>query len=334
MKQFTQGTKWLAVAFLTAALVVGGGAAAWAVTEFRLSNQLPPSHHISKGLVVFAEKVKEYSKGTLEVKIFDSAQLYKDTEIVEAIQDGLVEAGLVPVNKWSGMIPAADVFEIPFLFKDLGSFKKFLDAGAGELLDKEFQKKDAKTLFWVDYGYIQFFNNKHPLTKPEDFKGLKMRTFSSGDAETLKALGAAPVVLSSSEMYLAMQRGTVDGGTTGMPAAVSRKLQEVEKYMTIANYTTAEFLVQANLKWWQKLPQDQKEAILKAGKDAEAWIRGAIAQSEAEAEKVIQKAGLEIYTLTPADRKAFIKATASTREAFAKKSELCKKLVELAESLN
>jgi C4-dicarboxylate-binding protein DctP len=231
------------------------------------------------------------------------------------------------------MIPAADVFEIPFLFQDLSSFKKFLDAGAGELLDKEFQKKEAKTLFWVDYGYIQFFNNKHPLTKPDDFKGLKMRTFSSGDAETLKVLGAAPVVLSSSEMYLAMQRGTVDGGTTGMPAAVSRKLQEVQKFMTIANYTTAEFLVQANLKWWEKLPQDQKEAVLKAGKDAEAWIRGAIAQSEDEAEKVIQKAGLQIYTLTPADRQVFIKATASTRQAFAKKSELCQKLVELAESL-
>ena len=58
MKQFTQGTKWLAMAFLTAALVAGGVVAAWAATEFRLSNQLPPSHHISKGLVVFAERLK------------------------------------------------------------------------------------------------------------------------------------------------------------------------------------------------------------------------------------------------------------------------------------
>ena len=136
----------------------------------------------------------------------------------------MVETGLVPVNKWSGMIPATDVFEMPFFFKDLTSIKKFLDAGAGDLLDREFQKKAVKTLFWVDYGYIQFFNNKRPLTKPDDFKGLKMRTFSSGDAETLRALGAAPTVMSSSEMYMALQRGTVDGATTGMPAAVSRKV--------------------------------------------------------------------------------------------------------------
>lgn len=60
--------------------------------------------------------------------------------------------------------------------------------------------------------------------------------------------------MSSSEMYMAFQRGTVDGGTTGMPAAVSRKVFEVQKYMTIANYTTAQFVIQANLEWWNKLP--------------------------------------------------------------------------------
>ena len=324
----------IAIAVLTMALVTSGAEVASAKTEFRLSNQFPPSHHVSKGLVFFSGKVKEYSKGSLEVKIFDSAQIFKDTEIVEGLQDGLVETGLVPVNKWSGMIPAADVFEMPFVFKDLTSIKKFIEAGAGDLLEKEFQKKAVKTLFWVDYGYIQFFNNKRPLTKPDDFKGLKMRTFSSGDAETLKALGAGPTVMSSSEMYMALQRGTVDGATTGMPAAVSRKIFEVQKFMTEANYTTAQFIVQANRKWWEKLPQDQRDAILRAGKDTEEWIRGVIAQSEDEAEKVIRKAGVQIYQPTPENRTIFVKATESVRQAFATKSgELAKKLIDLGLSL-
>ena len=324
----------LAITLAAAVLVASGADVAWAKTEFRLSNQLPPSHHISKGLVVFAERVKEYSKGAVEVKIFDSAQLFKDTEIVEGLQEGLVETGLVPVNKWSGMISAADVFEMPFIYKDLSSIKQFIEAGAGDLLDTEFQKKAVKTLFWVDYGYIQFFNNRHPLKRPDDFKGLKMRSFSSGDADTLRALGAAPTVMSSSEMYMALQRGTVDGATTGMPAAVSRKIMEVQKYMTKANYTTAQFVVQANLKWWEKLPKDQQEAVLQAGKDAEKWIRGAIAKSEEDAEQVIRKAGVQIYEPTPEDRALFIKATEPVRENFAKKSgDLAKKLMGMALSL-
>lgn len=324
-------TRMLAIALAAGAMVASGAGPVWAKTEFRLSNQLPPSHHISKGLVLFAGKVKEYSKGAVEVKLFDSAQLFKDTEIVEGLQEGLVESGLVPVNKWSGMIPAADVFEMPFIYQDLSSIKKFIDAGAGDMLDKEFQKRTVKTLFWVDYGYIQFFNNKHVLTKPDDFKGLKMRSFSSGDADTLKALGAAPTVMSSAEMYMALQRGTVDGATTGMPAAVSRKLQEVQKFMTEANYTTAQFATQANLKWWQKLPQDQRDAITKAGKEAEAWIRGAIAQSEDDAKKVIQKAGVQIHELTPEARPLFIKATEPVRQTFAQKTgDLAKKLIDIA----
>jgi len=100
----------LAIAVVTAFFVVSGFGVAWAKTRMDLSNQLPPSHHISKGLVFFATKVGEYSKGAVEVNIFDSAQLFKDTEIVEAIQEGVAQSGLVPVNKWSGMVPSADVF--------------------------------------------------------------------------------------------------------------------------------------------------------------------------------------------------------------------------------
>ncbi|MDR1376729.1 MAG: TRAP transporter substrate-binding protein DctP, partial [Synergistaceae bacterium] len=198
-------SKWMfcCAAFLLVLGLVFSPTAAEAKMEFRLSNQFPASHHISKGLVLLADKVKEYSKGEIECKIFDSAQLYKDTEIVEALQDALVDTGLVATNKWSGMIPAIDIFEMPFVFKDLSSIKKFLDAGAGALLDKELESKGVKNLFWVDYGYIQFFNSRRPLTKPDDMKGLTMRSFSGADAEALQILGAAPTVMSSSEMYMA-----------------------------------------------------------------------------------------------------------------------------------
>ncbi len=305
-----------------------------AVTSWKLSNQLPPSHFISKGMDVFAEKVAEHSNGEMKVEVFHSAQLFKDTEIVEAIQEGLVELALVPVNKWSGMVSAADVFEMPFIFKDLTSTEKFINGGAGDLLDKEFMSKGAKVVFWVDYGLVQFFNNKRPLSKPSDFDGLKIRTFSKGTADTVKALGGTPAVMSSSEMYMALQRGTVDGATTGMPAAVSRKIFEVQKYMTLANYTTAQFFVQANLEWWDSLKDNEKEVLLKAGTDAAASIRGSIAAAEEKAYGVIKDNGLEIYELNDEERAVFVKATEPVRAAFAENTgEIGKKLMELAVSV-
>jgi len=209
-----------------------------------------------------------------------------------------------------------------------------VEAGAGDLLDAEFQKKGAKVVFWVDYGLVQYFNNVRPLKRPEDFKGLKIRTFSKGSADTVTALGGTPAVMSSSEMYMALQRGTVDGATTGMPAAVSRKIFEVQKFMTIANYTTAQFFVQANMEWWDSLDGSQREVLLKAGRDAEKAIRDSIKASEDDAYQVIKDAGLDIYELTPEDRAEFISATETVRSEFANTTgELGKKLIDIAMGL-
>jgi C4-dicarboxylate-binding protein DctP len=303
---------------------------AGAATAFKMSNQFPPNHHISAGIRVFADKVKEYSKGEMEVQVYEAGALYRDADILKAVRSGSVETGLIPVNKWSGIIPAVDIFDAPFVFSGLDSLVKFLGE-AGPILDAAFSKYDAKLLFWVDYGWIQFWNSKHPIKTSADFKGLTLRAYSAGDAETLKALGAAPTIISSSELYMSLQRGTVDGTTTGMPAAVARKVIEVTKYLTIANYATAQFMVQANSKWFNALKPEQQEIIMKASHDAEQYIRSIVQQSEDEAEATVRKAGLEIHVITPEERADLFKATEVVRRDFEKKSgELGKQLVDIA----
>ncbi|MGP1412873.1 MULTISPECIES: TRAP transporter substrate-binding protein DctP [Pyramidobacter] len=320
---FKKVMAFAAVAVLSCSVAFGA--------EFTVSNQFPPSHHISKAIHVFADKVVELSGGQLKVNVADSGSLYNDSQILEAVQDGLVEVGLVGTYKWGGMVPAADVFDLPFLFVDLSSPEKFLNAGAADILDAEFNKKGVKNLFWVDYGFIQMWNNEHPLHSPKDFEGLTMRSYSAGDSITLKALGAAPTLISSAEMYMAIQNGTVKGATTGMPAAVSRKIYEVCKYLTIANYSTAQFSVQANLDWWNGLDADSQKAILEAGKVAEKWLRGAVAESEGAAEKTVRDAGLEVNALTAEERAQMVAATKSVWDAYvARAGETGQKLVDLA----
>lgn len=303
---------------------------AGAALTFKLSNQLPPNHHISKGIHLFAEKVKEYSNGEIEAQVYDAGSLYRDADILKAIRAGSVETGLIPVNKWSGIIPAVDIFDAPFVFEDLKDLVAFLTE-AGPVLDDAFSKYGAKLLFWVDYGWIQFWNSKRPLKTPADFQGLTMRSYSAGDAETLKALGAAPTVISSAELYMSLQRGTIDGTTTGMPAAVIRKVIEVVDYLTIANYATAQFMVQANAKWFNSLKPEQQQIIMKAANDAEQYIRAIVQQSEDEAEATVRKAGIEVHVITPEERAEFFKATESVRQAFLKRSgDLGKKLYDIA----
>ncbi len=309
--------------------------AASAKTSFKVSNQFPTTHNISKGLLVFAQKIKEYSNDEMSAELFDSAQLFKDTEILEALQEKLVECGISTVVRWSGMVPEIDIFESPFLFKNFDSIVSFLHSGGGELIEAEFEKRGIKNIAWLDNGFNQMFNNKHPLRVPEDFKGVTMRSFGSGDAETLKALGAGPTVMSSSEMYMALQRGIMDGATTTMDAAVSRKIIEVQKYMTESNYSVSQIVLQVNKDWWEELPQKEKDVILKAAKETEDWVRHAIKAADDTAREKIKAAGMEIYVPTDADRKLLIEATEPVRDNFVKRTgDLGKKLVELAKSIH
>lgn len=325
--------KFISVSLLsTLFLVFLLPAQADAALSFRLTNQFPPNHHVSQGMVFFADKVKEYSAGEITVVLADTGSLYRDAEVVKAIRNRSVEAGVVPVNKWSGLVRAVDIFEVPFVFKELSSLEQFLSGGAREVFDASFERFGAKVLFWVDYGNVQFFNNKRPLKSVEDFKGLTMRAFSAADAVTLESLGAAPTIISSSELYLSLQRGTIDGTTTGMPAAISRKVVEVQKYMTHANYSSAEFLVQANLKWWNKLKQSERDIIMRAAAETEQHIRTEVARYENDALESIKKYGIEVHTLTDAEREELIKATANVRADFLKNSgETGQKLMKIAD---
>lgn len=297
-----------------------GLCASLALAETRLSNQLPPSHFLSKAMDLYAEKVAEYSNGKEKVQVFHSGQLFQDTGIVEAIQDGLVELALLPVNKWVGMLPAVDIFEMPFLFSDMDSLHRFLDGGASKVFDEQFKKLDVRVMFWVDYGTVHFFNNVRPLIEKKDFNGVKIRTFSKASAETVEALGGSPVIISSAEMYMALQRGTVDGAATGTPAAVSRKVYEVQKYMTVAGFNTAEFVVQGNLAWWNKLSPEAQQAHIRASKEVAEHISKVVAEEEAKALDVVRAAGVQVVIPTPEQLKALKDATASVREAFAKAS--------------
>ena len=319
----------LATAFICGSFCLQVGTASAAMT-FKLSNQLPPNHHISAGLRLFAQKVEEHSKGEMKVQVYEAGSLYRDADILKAIRSGSTETGLIPTNKWSGIMPAIDIFDAPFIFKDLSSLEKFLGE-AGPIFDESFSKYGAKLLFWVDYGWIQFWNSKRPLKTPEDFKGMTLRAYSAGDAETLKALGAAPTIISSSELYMSLQRGTIDGTTTGMPAAVSRKVIEVVNNLTIANYATAQFMVQANGKWYSSLTQAQKDVLTEASHEAEQYIRSHVQKAEDDAEATVAKSGIAIHKVTDEERALFQKATESVRQDFLKKSgDLGKKLVDIA----
>lgn len=326
----TKTSQLLVIAIVAVAMILAAGcggksqdtkpaAGAPDKITIKLAHNLPVTHHLARGMEDFAKKVGEKSQGKIQVNIFPSGQLYNDKSMNDAIMAGGIEMGLNSSAMWSSVVPAMEVFDVPFIFPSYDRVKKALEGGVGEKLSQELEKKGARVLLWADYGFVQFANNKKPITQPADFKGLKLRGYGELPSETIKALGGSPVTMGSGEVYMALQRGTIDGQTSGTTAMYDRKMYEVTKYLTVTNHAFPEFLVAVNLKFWNSLSADQKKLIQQAADEVRDSIR---AQTKAEDEKTLKglkDKGMEVYIIPESEIGKWQAATEPVQALFIKR---------------
>ena len=167
--------------------------------------------------------------------------------------------------------------------------------------------------YWEN-GLRQITNSVRPIEKPEDLKGLKIRT--PEDKMTLaifKALGASPSPLAFSELYLALQQGTFDGQENPVSNIYANKFQDVQKYITISNHKYEPKNMIFSLSTWNKLPEDIKAVLLEASKIYGKEHRKAIADSADSMLKELEAAGMKV---SRPDTTVFQEATKSVYTDF------------------
>ena len=154
----------------------GGGDKKSAGSEkvtLKLAHNLPTAHPLAQGMEAFNKKLTEKSNGTITLNIYPSGQLFNDKSMNDAIMSGGIDMGLNSTAMWSTVIPAMEVFDVPFLFPSYEKVDHAIDGGLGDKLAGELKKKGVRPVIWADYGFVQFANSKKEITKPEDFAGLK-----------------------------------------------------------------------------------------------------------------------------------------------------------------
>jgi len=322
---------------ICAVAVAAGGAfgAQAADVTMRLSHQFPPAHHSAKNLEQFAADVKALSGGKVEVQTFGAAQLFKPNQHHAAVAGGKIESAIMLNFQWGGTIPEMSVTLIPYLMSRVELMKKFVGSDAAKLLDAKMEAKGVKNIAWlVDANDGIFTSAKHPLIKPEDFKGVKIRGLNKLFDAGLAAMGASPTPMPGSEVYQALQTGVIDAGFTGVQAANSRRFYEVQKFGVASSIILAYDVLVVNPEWWAKLSPDARKAIEEAVKKAEARAMPKSDDIPAERITVLRDKGMNVTVLTPAQEKvmadamqpAVIKAFEASGPDAVKLIEMLKKL--------
>lgn len=319
-------TKKFAVAALAAAMALtvagcgGGDKKAEEKVTLKMATALPSSHPLVKAMDVLKNKANEKSKGSVTIQIYPAGQLYNDKNMNDAIISGGIDMGLNTVGRWATIVPAMDIFDVPFIFPSYEKVDKAIDSGLGEKLGGELMKKGVRPLIWADYGFVQYANNKKLVKSPADFEGLKIRGYSKYSAETIKAMGASSVTMGSSEVYMGIQRGTIDGQTSGTTAMRDRKMYEVHKYLTVTNHASPEFIVAINEKSYSKLNDNQRKALDAAALEVRDMIRANAKAEDLKALEDLKAKGMEVYTVPENELQAWRDATKPVWDIFIKEN--------------
>ncbi len=282
------------------AIACGTLAAQAAGTTLRISLQLPMKSHLGQNLQLFKDEVEAASDGDIEVQIYDSAQLYKDKEVPQAVGAGSIEMGVASLTRYVGEISAVDIFYQPFLFDTEEKVRKAVapDSPVRGPIDAAIKDTGATVLWWQAYGGAIMLSNGGPIATPADMEGKKVRVFGKTLGDFVKAAGGAPTLISGSEQYLAYQRGTVDIGMTGVSGVQSRSLWDVMDTITVTNHADIEFIVVVNTEFWESLPQGHRDIITAAARKAEKSVRDKVAEMEANAYAEAEENGMTSYRPT------------------------------------
>lgn len=271
----------------------------WAETVIRFSYELPVTHEFHQASQMVADDVAAGTNGSVKIELYPAGQLTKDSTFAREITSGTVDGGLSPTLYWTGIMPIAGIFDVPYLVRTHDEAQKVLETEVGQRLLDGLADFNAVGLGYFNYGFGIFGTTNKALLTPEDFKGLKFRTNNDIGASLLKAYGASPTFMSGSEVFLGLQQGTVDGSHVGLTSVVSRKLYEVLKYLTVDNHNMIPYFVVIRKDVYEKLtPEEQnvlREAVAKAGK----WVAD---QQEAADEKAVvelRELGVQVDVLTP-----------------------------------
>jgi TRAP-type C4-dicarboxylate transport system substrate-binding protein len=233
----------------------------------RLSHSMPPQNFTAKQCVEWGKLVEQNSGGELKVQVFDSAQLYRDHESIKAVQTGSIEAALVG-SPWvaTQLVPTMRIWQIPFLFHTVDETVKVERSKIGATMREAADKKGVKL-----FGYVVFptpedsiIATKKPVKVPADLKGMMVRVASPDEATVIKHWGAGPSFLAGTEIYMALQRGTINGSIGAVLNYVELKRYEVAPYAIYVPLSVMHLYFGINKPFFDKLTPKQQKAIVDA----------------------------------------------------------------------
>lgn len=286
--------------------------AASATVRFKVGTTTAPEGHYVKGLQEMQRLLEKYSDGEMTLDIYPNSELGNERDMMESVGLGIQEMALVSTGPFPNFCPDWSVLDLPYLFEDAQEAYRKLDGENGQALLDELSKIRIKGIGFWENGFRQLTNDSVEIRTPEDLKGIKVRTMENTiHMATYQELGANPTPMAWSEIFTALQQGTVDGQENPIAIIDSAKVYEVQHYCSMLNLFYSPCVLIINEKLYNNFTAEQKEAFDRAAEEAKVWQREYSQSYNEEGLKHMQEQGVII---TEVNQEEWIEATKGVYE--------------------
>ena len=270
-------------------------APAFAQTTLKMNISVAQNSPYGAAIDTFAREVESRTGGRYKIQNFYSGALGAERESIEGLQLGTLDLTMTSTGPVPNFVPEIAILDIPFLFRDYAHARAVLDGPIGQDLLNKFPAKGIQALAWGENGFRHMTNSKHPVNTPDDLKGLKMRTMENPvHIQAYKAFGIIPTPMAFTEVFTALQQGTVDGQENPVSIIMSAKLDQVQKYMTMTGHVYSPALILMSKAQWDKLSAADKQGFSDAAKEAVKVNRARVDDDERKAVADLRSKGMTI----------------------------------------
>lgn len=297
----------LAVIFLLGVALNSAVLAQSKPIEIVMSTYWPTSYgYLVDPLINFTKNVEKESGGRVAFKFYHSGQLFKGKEEFAAVARGDIDMS-APLDIYQmGIVPELGIGSLPFMWDSPASLQKSLSAGLWDQgINAKILKHNMVVLGVAAGGPYQIYAKDFEVRSPADMRGKKWGVSGSTASKAVELLGGAPTTMSSGELYMALQRGTIDGCTRPLLTGLGRKLYEVVEHLSVTNMAYFCTFLVINKEKWDSLPQDVQQIMKKAARMREQDQLQRLNVFLQDAIDLQKKKGVKVHMASPGELAKF-----------------------------
>lgn len=298
-------SKYLRLAGLAGAVLLAAAGTAHAQFQdrtIRASFTLTKEHSLGQGLIKVQQCVAQKSGGKMKIEPYWSSSLGGDAAAIQQLRSGTLDMVVSQTSFITAMMPAAGVFDLPFLVGNEREGDALVDGKAGELLNGKLGSVGLVNLSYWETGFRHVTNSKHPVNRMEDLQGLKLRVLQNAImVEAFKNLGGFAIPMAFSDLYSALETKAVDGQENPVNIIEQSKFAEVQKYLSLTKHMYNIAMLLYSKKLFDQLTPVEQAALKDCAVQARDEQRRLNRQQFGESLARLKTQGMVINELTPAE---------------------------------